>query len=330
MRTRPGRLVDVVVYGGPHYDPLLELRMHELRDLAQLFVVIEHDRPSPRPSAHRQPSSGTTNSGSTRGGAGAEAGRRFDPTRARFARFASRVRHVRLGPPASGAVDEFVDLELQGYWARQRALNSFQLGYTEAGAQEGDLVLVSDIDEIPRAAALARMLRDQTTLARLHDATAFALTGPVMYYHPRCRATARATGPAHGPRLLSGEALLHFGGGQLRDYAAKQAGGRLPLVEQRDASVHLRYFMRASEIRSAMCARLSSPQPEKMVDADEWWIVGVLNASKLCHQPELIRSAMRECADLWHRPARGGFARTYETRNEDETGLEAWGGVVQI
>ena len=53
------RVVDVVVYGGPHYDAVLELRMRELNATVGLFVVVQHARPNgavwPRfaPFAHK-------------------------------------------------------------------------------------------------------------------------------------------------------------------------------------------------------------------------------------------------------------------------------------
>ena len=69
----PPRLLDMVVYGGPHYDALLEMRMFELRSLVLAFVVIEHARPS-------------------------ASARRFDPTSARFLPYANITRRVQLAP----------------------------------------------------------------------------------------------------------------------------------------------------------------------------------------------------------------------------------------
>ena len=87
-RSRP-RLVDLVVYGGPHYDALLELRMHELSRV-DLFVVVEHQRPG-----------------------GMATGRTFNLTSTRFLPYASRTKHIVV----SKQLNEFVDFEMQvAHW----------------------------------------------------------------------------------------------------------------------------------------------------------------------------------------------------------------------
>ena len=101
------RLVDIVTYGGPHYDQLLELRMVELSELVDVFLILEHSRPAAK---HASPSA-----------------RGLDLTQARFAPFANRTRHLRLsnmagrvtppscmradGTPADECepIDEFLD-----------------------------------------------------------------------------------------------------------------------------------------------------------------------------------------------------------------------------
>lgn len=305
------RLVDVVTYGGPHYDQLLELRLVELTDLVDIFLVLEHARP-----AH------PTMTAAARG---------FDISQRRFAPFASRIRHVRLfsstagGPmPASCMleggeqaaecmeVDEFLDVDVQSFGSRERVVNSWQVGYA-AVAQPSDLVLIGDIDEVPRRAALAALLARNDVLARLNDAHAYVLEGPTMYYHPQCRANHREGDFQEawrwGPRLLHGESLLHFGGGTVR-YYANEGDARVPTVGVPNASWHLRYFMSAAAMHRAMCYH---SQPHDMVDAAEWWNEhNRPNATALCERPSLIHHAISHCADLWGRAANDlGHPRQY-------------------
>jgi hypothetical protein len=151
-RPRP-RLVDLVVYGGPHYDALLELRMSEL-SRADLFIVVEHVRPG-----------------------GAAAGRRFDKTSDRFRPYADRTHHILRETPL---LDEFIDLEQMSFEHRQYAMTAWQEAHKQV-AQHGDVVLVGDIDEVPRAAVLEALLQSDERLTELDDSMVFVLQGPTYY-----------------------------------------------------------------------------------------------------------------------------------------------------
>ena len=277
----PPRLVDLVIYGGVHHDVALEVRMHELSPLVGLFVVAEHVRPH--------------------GGAPA-----FSATRPRFERFANQTRHVLL--PASTPkerdlrVPEFVDLEVQDYFSRQRALNSWQLAYAApAVARDGDVVLVADADEVVRRASLSALLRDGAALAALADNQAFGFHGKTLDYHAGCAAGRQVMeAAASSPRLLAGEALLHFGGGNVRDYV-----GRVPYTPLPDAAWHLRYFASAAQLRGALCRH---PSAGGIQDATQFWAPKPVmqHAATLCAQPERIQAAIDGCLDLWGRAKEAG------------------------
>ena len=277
--SSPPRLVDVVVYGGPHHDLVLEARMHELDPVVSLFVVAEHLRPG--------------------GGGGSAAA--FSTARTRFAPFANRTRHVVL-PASEGTVPEFVDLELQDYGARQRVLNSWQVAYRGV-AQPDELVLVSDADEVPRRVALARLLRDASVLSALADSQAYALHGPTFDYHLGCRAR-RPMDAGAAPRLLSGEALLHYGGGNVRDYT-----NRIPFRGVPDAAWHFRYWASAEAVQGLFCRH---PRPRALTDAASWWDPKPVAtaAAAFCAEPERIRRAAEGCLDLFGRAGSAGRAAT--------------------
>ena len=105
------RLVDVVVYGGPHYDEVLELRMQELSNVVDLFLIIEHARP--RASQHEVGSSDSRRL--------QHVGRRFDSSGLRFAPFANMTRHILLDV-ALGLVHEFIDVDMQTHDDRERVV----------------------------------------------------------------------------------------------------------------------------------------------------------------------------------------------------------------
>ena len=279
QRTVHPRLVDVVTWGGPHYDPLLELRMHELSAYVNLFLIVEH--------AHL---SGVS--------------RRFNASQPRFAPFARKMRVA--NPHPSKQLREFVDLDLQTLAMRTEAMNAWQDAYA-AVAQPNDLVLVGDIDEVPRAAPLGALLRNQTVLRELDDGLMFSLQGPTYYYHLGCR----SRGEAGGMRvvLLSGEFLAHCGGGVVRDYPGRHQGDDRCLQRQLPGtSWHLRYFMPAAQIHEALCHH---PTKGPMIDAQEWWNHDI-DPMALCSSPGTIRAAIHGCADLWNRTGERGYGREYE------------------
>ena len=283
---RKPRLIDVLVYAGAHYDEVLQVRMHELDLLVDLFLILEIPR---RPSAAGPPARGPILS--------SQPWLAPFANRTRIVEFSGGAVHAAHGAELPGGhVHAFLDLDLQTLGDRELVLNSMQRAFAEV-AQPNDLVLISDIDEIPRRAALASLLADTPKVTSLlSDGLTILLTGPSFMYHWRCRVAPDAPPWSVGPRLCSGETLRHFGGGGVR-YFAKAGSPRQPALAIPNASWHLRYFMAAREIQGVLC---DHSEPDSLVDALEWWRRD-LNVSAMCSQPALIHRAISQCTDLWGR-----------------------------
>ncbi|MCR6479460.1 hypothetical protein NU688_25100 [Variovorax sp. ZS18.2.2] len=135
----PRRVYDCALYNGEA--DVLAIRLHELDEVVDWFVIVE----------------------GTRTFSGLEKPVSFDPSDPRIARFLPRIRHV--------VVD---DLPLEGdAWSRETfQRNAVLRGLHDAGPD--DLILMCDVDEIPRATVVKRM-RDERTL----DTYGFVLD---MYY----------------------------------------------------------------------------------------------------------------------------------------------------
>lgn len=123
-RAQPARVVDVIMFNREF--EVLELRLHELVDVVDTFVIVESDR-----SHSNQPKP-----------------LYFLENKERFAAFLPKIVHV---VHTSNYTDPY---------ARENAqrLEGYQQGIREAGVAEGDLVIVADADEIPRASVI-RTLR---------------------------------------------------------------------------------------------------------------------------------------------------------------------------
>ena len=294
------RVVDVVVYGGPHYDAVLELRMRELNEIVGLFIVVQHARPG-------------GGAGAGAGGGGGDASRTFSPAQPRFQPFANKTKVWH----SEKVVDEFLDLDVMNGAERNLCFESMRDAFAEFG-RPTDVVLAGDIDEVPRAGRLKALLGDDGKMAALADNTMFALVGPTFYYHLECEASDSHYGRwVKGPRLMSADA---FGQGTncpwWRDHSQVGDGvGRCNSVAVEHGSWHLRYFMPPSLIREALC-RLSAP--ESVADAVEWWNAGSqwlntsgTNVAMLCRNPKLIQQAVSGCLDLWGRASGRGYERTY-------------------
>jgi hypothetical protein len=294
------RVVDVVVYGGPHYDAVLELRMRELSETVGLFIVVQHARPR-----------------------GPDEGRSFDPARAgsRFQPFAHKVSVYN----SEQVVDEFLDLDVMNVRERNECFEAMRRAFATFG-RSTDVVIAGDIDEVPRAGKLKALLNDSSTLAVLADSTMFALVGPTYYYHLECEASDGYYGRwTRGPRLMSADM---FGPGTncpwWRDHSKVGDGvGRCASVAVEHASWHLRYFMPAHQLRETLC-RMAAP--EGISDTIEWWNAGShflnttgTNVAALCKSPSRIRHAVSECLDLWGRDSGRGYERVYR-KNMSSTG----------
>jgi hypothetical protein len=119
------KVYDCFLYNGEV--EALEIRLHELAEVVHRFVIVE--------------------SGKTFRGGRKELS--FDPLDPRIAPFAARIRYIVVSDmPRYGRA-----AQLEG-WQRNAVLRGVP------DAAEDDLVLVSDVDEIPSAAAVREIVRD--------------------------------------------------------------------------------------------------------------------------------------------------------------------------
>jgi hypothetical protein len=118
---------DCFVYNGEI--DVLTIRLHELNEVVDVFVIVEGN----------QTFSGTPREIS------------FNPLDPRVSEFAFKIRHVVVRD-----VPETSDASVREKWQRNAVLR----GAPDAAAT--DLLVLSDVDAIPRATALAEMARDQS------------------------------------------------------------------------------------------------------------------------------------------------------------------------
>jgi beta-1,4-mannosyl-glycoprotein beta-1,4-N-acetylglucosaminyltransferase len=143
---------------------LLELRLRELDPLVHRFVLVEGPQTftgRPKPLHFRQ-------------------------NRNRFERFLPKIVHVVLEDYPAGMASAW-DCE---YFSRRAIMRGL------AGAAPDDLVLISDVDEIPKPAHLGRALRSAGSAGRL---TVFESEAYLHYLNAR----SRLRGTVQSPRLLA-------------------------------------------------------------------------------------------------------------------------------
>lgn len=112
---------------------LLDIRFHELDSVVDKFVLVEANRTfqnNPKPYY-------------------------FEENKARFAKFLDKVIHIKLDsyPLWIPVINPFTPWKMEFF---QR--NSVVKGLTECNAN--DIILISDVDEIPRASVIQKMIND--------------------------------------------------------------------------------------------------------------------------------------------------------------------------
>jgi hypothetical protein len=261
------RILDVFSYGGRHYDRVLEIRLHELNRTVDKFVILE----TPRALS------------GLRAGHGRGRGVQLDLTRPQFAPFASKIVHYVYGGPLQG-----VELDSPTPKVNQARMRDqgFAAAYGAAGpAGDGrrvhDLLVLADIDEVPRAEVLAKLAAQPDVLQRLAAGEVHALTGPTYYYSADCRAKRGTSEEAWllGPKLVLSATMLATGWDTLRLRHHNDAS--VPL-----ASWHFGFFMSAEEMLTKLCSNVDSAN------------------RATCNLPnaiEIIVAAARECKDLFGR-----------------------------
>lgn len=203
------RVFDACLYNGEA--DVLAARLHELADVVDVFVVVE----------------------ATRTFSGLPKTTRFDPSEPRIAAFLPRIRHVVVE-----------DMPVDGdAWGRERFQRNAVLRGLRDMAQD-DLVLLSDVDEIPRAAVVRDIAVDQH-----HDAWGFGLA--MYYFYANYR-------NVQGPEAMTVWSVAATGGclatttpDQLR-YDVR--GGRRPARLIAEAGWHLSFLMDVQSVRRKIAA----------------------------------------------------------------------------
>lgn len=284
--NRP-RVVDIFSYGGSRYDRTLRLRLEELSDVVSFFVVLEMGQSfarTGRRSSHAQPDAPR---------------HRFNKSSPAFAPFADRIVHVNLG---SRSLITSADPKRNEQIMRTVGV---ELAYSKIPrpSPDHDAVLVSDIDEIPRAESLRRLLDDESVRTNLRSGHVYALTGPSYYYDIECRVQdghpeARWN---FGPRLVLARALIATSWDQVRQHGPyrKPLPDHMHVHAVQRASWHFGWLMTLQEVRVKLCTNTD---------------LIVRQACVSDKALETIRRAMAECKDPFGRPI--PFVRVVARRGE--------------
>ncbi len=127
---------------------LLEVRLHELYDIVDRFVIVEADQTfkgNPKPLY-------------------------FKDNQKTFARYADKITHVVVEFPAGDLTKRLKTRPQNASWARQHYQRD-QIAQGLTQAKPDDLIIVSDVDEI----ISAPKLREAIATRRRHDLTIFEM-----------------------------------------------------------------------------------------------------------------------------------------------------------
>lgn len=238
QRRSTARVIDIFSYGGAHYDRTLELRYHELYDVVDLFVVLEiGSSASHNPEFIREHRPRL----------------KFDP-HLFDKRFRNKTLHVKLDGSLVHSSEPVKNLRMMlthGFASAYRRARGWRGHPVGEDGISNDLLLLSDIDEIPRSRVLRGLLEQSAVWSRLEAGEVYALNGPCYYYNLECRAVAgtKESNWDLGPKLVHGDTFLRTGWSELR----------LPNVVARrvsDASWRFGYLMTLDEMRTKLCLNL--------------------------------------------------------------------------
>lgn len=186
---KPRRVFDMFIFN-KEVD-MMEARLAELSPFVDVFVVVEAGRTHqglPKPSNLKP------------------------HWKARFARFAHKVVHVWVDFDFSCPVWPWVCENYQ----REKLLD----GFLRAGGQPNDVVIISDVDEVPRPEIVHRLRScDYESAASTQKPTRLTLAASHFWYSAHCLRTDKPW--LLGPMVASGRSLLRWGANQLRQRADK-------------------------------------------------------------------------------------------------------------
>jgi beta-1,4-mannosyl-glycoprotein beta-1,4-N-acetylglucosaminyltransferase len=134
---------------------LLEIRLHELSDIVDLFVLSE----------------------ATLTFTGKQKPLYFQENKDRYAKFADKICHV--------IIDDYKNIDINNPWAMDRWQKQEGLDYLQDnfGLNKNDIVILSDCDEIPKASSIKAVLNK--------DWDRMAIEMSLFYYYINCICTTR-------------------------------------------------------------------------------------------------------------------------------------------
>ncbi len=205
----PRRVFDCFLFNGEM--DVLAIRLHELSGVVDCFVIVESDK---------------TFSGMPR-----TIG--FDPSDSRVSAFASRLRHVVVAD-----MPETEDPWMREKWQR----NAMLRGVPDAA--DTDLIMLSDVDEIPRAAVVRQMAEDR-------DNEVFGFRLAFSYFYVNYRNVGGPETAVTWNVAATRGRLADMSADDLR-YAVRD--GRQPAQIFEEGGWHFSYLMDAAGIRRKIAA----------------------------------------------------------------------------
>lgn len=134
---------------------LLEIRLNELADAVDRFVISESEL--------------THN--------GKEKPLYFESNKSRFSKFADKIIHVVVTRDSLQEAEHGATFQERSWMRENIQRNAIAKGLVRAGANDDDIVIVSDLDEIPRASAVREaaysIKRGEITAFKLNNYTFF-------------------------------------------------------------------------------------------------------------------------------------------------------------
>lgn len=263
------RVLDLFSYGGTHYDRTLLLRLHELQDVVDEHVIVDMGMPLSLNKQYVQ----------KRGIV-----QRWNSSQPCWHGWLDRIRHV----PLDGRhLLAHARSPAKAQQIMRTAGFSFALEQALPPGSAEAWVLLSDIDEIPRASALSNALLSAAVRADLLHGRTHALAGRSYYYNAAC-VTQRGSLEDHwiaGPKLLASERLRNTSWQDLRTYFIEKARKHREKILW-NASWHFGFLMTPQEQLTKLCLNVASVNHQICVHRNALAII--------------VRATTR-CQDLWNR-----------------------------
>lgn len=138
---------------------LLEIRLNELAGVVDRFVIAEAEL-----TQH-----------------GEEKPLYFEANKLRFAKFADKIIHIVVTREELRKAEQGATFQERSWMRENIQRNAIAMGLAETGAKDDDIIIVSDLDEIPRAAAV----REAASVIKRGEIIAFRLNNYTFFLNFR-------------------------------------------------------------------------------------------------------------------------------------------------